>query len=757
MKLIKILIILLNFSILNATVYENSEDGTINRWTISDGNSALTTVTNLIDTTNQNHFMRLKGEEYASEYRIGNFPQEAGNWNNTNEKYLLFDMRNSSGFLVDIIVNTTNGLRFLRYSDVEEDAGISDEYINFGLGYDIADGSWHKVSRNLEDDLKKFEPNIEILSVSGLLVRGDIDIDNIELTNNISRNKAFIVYEDAEDQSISRWTSESGTSVENINDTEINSRVIKFKPNNNNADSYQYVYQLEGLNNKNNFNLMWDMKTSEGLIVDVLVSTLNGDRELRYNDTEETTIVKDGTTLAHGLGFFAADGIWHTHKRNLEQDLKDLEPNNKLLEIRDFTIRIKGQIDNIELYNSPSIVLENAEAKTTSNWSDYSLNGGVITNKYDTAKKSRVISLKGNGYANQYILGADYMGQTDSLNETKYQNIQWSMKNSDGFVISLIVNTKDGVRYINYYDGEFTQPTIDGDTLVFSLGQHASDGKWHTFIRNIQEDIFSLEPNNKLLAVDGFLVTGSMLIDDLELFNALHPTKNKPGVALTFDDTTVDAWFSQKSLFDKYDAKVTFFVSHFYSLEEEQIDKLRILENSGSEIGCHTYNHKGVERDFHNNPTRIEEYINAQIKPAYDGMIAAGFHPKSFAYPYGEHDENYDNAVKAYFPYLRSTYDFFEEKMFNQSAVFHDSNKYYTYLSGRGVDDDYHDSMKSIERALIKARKNGEIITFFAHNMLNVPNKRYNISPRRLEKIMEISKSIGLKFYTFAEAYQVTQ
>ena len=562
--------------------------------------------------------------------------------------------------------------------------------------------------------------------------------------------KDFIVYEDAEDTLISRWVKNNNGVITNILDTESNSRVINLQSNN----LYANEYQLNLENNQNNFNLKWDMKTSEGFIIDILVNTTLGERRIRYNDSD--TIEKDGDILLHGLGYTPTNNQWNTINRNLTKDITALEPNNQLLSIQYFLIRANVKLDNIELYSSPIKTYEDAEDGLSNRWNIYEGdNTATISNIFDTSLNSKVISLQGNSYAHQYIIGGDYVGEANSWNDTKHNNIQWSMKNSDGFAISLVINTQNGVRYINYLNVDNDISAIGGDTLSYGIGEDASNGEWHTYIRDVKADLLQLEPNNKLLSIEGLIVVGNMRIDNLELFHILHPTENKAGINLTFDDTTISSWFNLRSMFNKYDAKATFFVSHFYSLDALQINQLKILESDGSEIGCHTYNHKGVTQDFNNDINRISEYIEAQIKVPYDQMKAEGFNPVSFAYPYGEHQVLYDEAVRAYFPYIRLTFDDFQNELATQTDIYHNSNSNYILLSGAGIDKDFNNSLNEIIKSLNQARKTGSIITLYAHDVINDPNKQYNILPQTLEKIIENASNFGLKFYTNKEAYQV--
>jgi peptidoglycan/xylan/chitin deacetylase (PgdA/CDA1 family) len=69
-----------------------------------------------------------------------------------------------------------------------------------------------------------------------------------------------------------------------------------------------------------------------------------------------------------------------------------------------------------------------------------------------------------------------------------------------------------------------------------------------------------------------------------------HPTA-KAGLCLSFDDYCVDEWFTLRELFLKYNARVTFFVTKFDTLTTTQVQKLRILQQDGHEIGFHGARH----------------------------------------------------------------------------------------------------------------------------------------------------------------------
>ena len=567
-----------------------------------------------------------------------------------------------------------------------------------------------------------------------------------------------VVYEDAEDQGISRWTITdnipAGATVTNIYDADKNSRVIKFHS----SDSYENQYQIGAAwNNRENFNLTWDMKTTEGYMIDIEITTTNGDRNLRYNDNELSYKLKDDTDILHGLGYHSTDGTWHTFRRNLLKDLKELEPNNNIVSINSFLIRANASVDNIELFSSPNKIYENAEDSQKSRWSIYAgPNNAQITNINDASIGSRVISFQGNNSDNQYIIG-NKPGQNNAWGDTKHNNLKWSFKANSNFKIYLFVNTQKGSRQIKYTSADIGVKGTQGSEIYFGLGENTSDGKWHTFIRNVAADVRQFDNSNRLVSIDGLLVVANSKIDDLELFNVYKPKNHKAGFSLTFDDYDVNGWYSMRNTYLKYGVKATFFLSHFHTLSTAEINKLKTLESDGNEIGCHTFDHEGIGRDYHYDSNRINAYISKQITPALNNMKNAGFNPVSLAYPFGERNKEYDNAVRAYFPNLRTTASDNTRKLFQLDEIFHKKGKKYSILAGDGIDNSYDNEIPEITKAFVKARENGEIVTFYAHQVLNDPNNHYAISPQKLKRVIEAAHEAGLKFYTFKDAYGVGQ
>jgi hypothetical protein len=106
-------------------------------------------------------------------------------WANQGQHILSWDsLFSSDDFRIYVEVTSTAGLRHLTYKPLDTDEGPGQtypQYIRFGLGSDANDGTWKSLQRNLDADLKKFEPNNEIVQINGIRIRGTGRIDNLRM------------------------------------------------------------------------------------------------------------------------------------------------------------------------------------------------------------------------------------------------------------------------------------------------------------------------------------------------------------------------------------------------------------------------------------------------------------------------------------------------------------------------------------------------------------------------------------------------
>lgn len=164
-------------------------------------------------------------------------------------------------------------------------------------------------------------------------------------------------------------------------------------------------------------------------------------------------------------------------------------------------------------------VYEDAEDGLTTGWTVYDKlpAGSKVDNIYDGDRQSYVIELTGSGMNNGYRLGnAD---GSDWHNETQ-KVIQWSMNYSELFVVYIDLETTAGHRYLTYRPLDYDQLGL-GEYVYFGLGSEVIDGEWHTFVRDLQADLNEAQPGVIINEVNGFLIRGSGMVDDIRMLSHL--------------------------------------------------------------------------------------------------------------------------------------------------------------------------------------------------------------------------------------------
>jgi len=100
-------------------------------------------------------------------------------WNNKTDKIIKWDFNLNKSFVIMVSLKTKDGYRDLVYTSSDDNGNLY-----FGLGKYMVAGRWQTISRNLEEDLHKYEPNNEIISVNAFILRGSGKMGKIELLSS---------------------------------------------------------------------------------------------------------------------------------------------------------------------------------------------------------------------------------------------------------------------------------------------------------------------------------------------------------------------------------------------------------------------------------------------------------------------------------------------------------------------------------------------------------------------------------------------
>ena len=140
---------------------------------------------------------------------------------------------------------------------------------------------------------------------------------------------------------------------------------------------------------------------------------------------------------------------------------------------------------------------------------------------------------------------------------------------------------------------------------------------------------------------------------DYVTFDELVPGTPRGALAFAFDDNAPDAWMTVRDLLESHHAKITFFVSRWDTMSSAQHDELATFAKDGHALEPHTVHHLHALDYIKTNG--LDAYLADEYQPSMDVLTAAGYHPHSFAYPFGEHDASLDSALLERIGRVRTT------------------------------------------------------------------------------------------------------
>ncbi len=204
-------------------------------------------------------------------------------------------------------------------------------------------------------------------------------------------------------------------------------------------------------------------------------------------------------------------------------------------------------------------------------------------------------------------------------------------------------------------------------------------------------------------------------------------------------------------MFSRYNAKATYFVSQPDSINAEGFSKLRRLQYWGHEIASHTLDHKGIASHYNSDPALIDDYEDEQIVPSIKKLERQALRISTFAHPFGQYTEEYNEMLKQNFIFLRATaYSNSNRPVAEVEEAFFSRENTTGLIYGVGIDNIYNNPLSEIEDGLIAAKNNNEVLILYGHKITN-DEGRYHIPPSKLEDILRIAYELELEFYTISE------
>lgn len=184
-----------------------------------------------------------------------------------------------------------------------------------------------------------------------------------------------------------------------------------------------------------------------------------------------------------------------------------------------FVIGILFSILSLFLLVSPSHATIYSDAESgTDGWVvfDTTPSGAVISATDDPNQNSQVIQTQGDQRANTYLIGG--VDASSGWNNATELRLKWDMAVTEPYAIIVYVETSAGARRIVYSPSNSDGLKNPGNNSIgFGLGSVTRDGAWRSYEKDLTADVTRGEPGNSLIAVNGFLVMGSLRVDNIEL------------------------------------------------------------------------------------------------------------------------------------------------------------------------------------------------------------------------------------------------
>jgi peptidoglycan/xylan/chitin deacetylase (PgdA/CDA1 family) len=204
------------------------------------------------------------------------------------------------------------------------------------------------------------------------------------------------------------------------------------------------------------------------------------------------------------------------------------------------------------------------------------------------------------------------------------------------------------------------------------------------------------------------------------------------GVLLALDDDYQTQWRRYFDLFDRYGARVTFFVTGGYSpFCREALDR-------GHDIGCHTLNHLNLLRVS-------REVFFEETLSVVEGFRNEGVPLRAFAYPYGFSEPWMREALSPTFSVQRGFGVRYH--LYGREAV------RAGYIASVSIDNTVYKTDAEFDAALtmmLRAAKFiGGVVPLTTHTIEE--DADWGISPRRLEFLLKTAQDLKMRFYRYGD------
>jgi peptidoglycan/xylan/chitin deacetylase (PgdA/CDA1 family) len=179
-----------------ATYYEDAENQKTDKWKILSNDSGKAQITNTYDDEKNSRVIYLDAKIKDNNRKSYDTFKFNGIDNNQSNQYIQWSMKFNQTFIISIYVTTQKGKRWIQYIAKDTGLGIHGKYIVHGIGSNKTNDEWHTIIRDLDRDLKRYEPDNNFKNIDYMTVRGGGYIDDIKsykTEDGLEVNKPVVV------------------------------------------------------------------------------------------------------------------------------------------------------------------------------------------------------------------------------------------------------------------------------------------------------------------------------------------------------------------------------------------------------------------------------------------------------------------------------------------------------------------------------------------------------------------------------------
>ncbi|MFA6305523.1 MAG: RHS repeat-associated core domain-containing protein [Candidatus Gracilibacteria bacterium] len=175
-------------NILDPIVYEDAEDGKISGWV------AYSPTTSSISSTDEDG-THGKVITFKDTRNYGGFKllkDDGTTWENTTHKFFNFDFSSKDNIQIALIVETSQGPKYLEYNSIVAESMAQDNYVYIKIDQSMLDGNWHTMTRDLQADIDSVASGTTLNKINYLQIwwmgsgyNDNIKVDNIKLMSSL--------------------------------------------------------------------------------------------------------------------------------------------------------------------------------------------------------------------------------------------------------------------------------------------------------------------------------------------------------------------------------------------------------------------------------------------------------------------------------------------------------------------------------------------------------------------------------------------